>query len=216
MTVSTHLGINIAEYDARIRTFIPHYEEMLDVVAAAFPGAARTIIDLGVGTGALADRCLRERKGAHLLGIDSDPEMLAAAAQRLGPGAEFVCANFETADLPACDAVIASFSLHHIAGADAKERFYRRVRQALVPSGLLLIADCNPASDEFVAAMQFAAWEAHLEQSYTPKQTDEFLEAWSHEDSYMPLNVEVECLARAGFQVEILWRKDAFSVLRAI
>lgn len=216
MSVSTHLGIKIAEYDACIRTFIPHYEEMLDAVAAAFPRDARTIIDLGVGTGALAERCLEETSNAHVLGIDSDPEMLAAAAQRLGARAEFVCANFETAELPTCDAVIASFSLHHIATADAKELFYRRVRQVLTQSGLLLIADCNPASDEFVAGMQFTVWMAHLQKSYTAKEAGDFLEAWSHEDSYMPLNDEVECLARAGFAVEILWRKDAFAVLRAI
>ena len=43
---------------ARIRPFIPHYEEMLDVAAAAMPPRARTIIDLGIGTGALSARCL--------------------------------------------------------------------------------------------------------------------------------------------------------------
>jgi hypothetical protein len=33
MAVSSHLGIDVAEYDERIRTFVPYYEEMLDVCA---------------------------------------------------------------------------------------------------------------------------------------------------------------------------------------
>ena len=53
MSVATHLGIDLAEYDARIRSFIPDYEEMLAVAAAAVPAQARTIVDLGIGTGAL-------------------------------------------------------------------------------------------------------------------------------------------------------------------
>ena len=38
MSVATHLGIDLGEYDARIRTFIPHYEEMLDVAAGSLAG----------------------------------------------------------------------------------------------------------------------------------------------------------------------------------
>src|SRR5215831_1860740 len=35
MSVASHLGIDLNDYDSRIRTFIPHYEEMLDVAGAA-------------------------------------------------------------------------------------------------------------------------------------------------------------------------------------
>ena len=55
MGVASHLGIKIAEYDMRIRTFIPDYEEMLNVVADAVPPRARTMVDIGTGTGALAE-----------------------------------------------------------------------------------------------------------------------------------------------------------------
>ena len=38
MGVASHLGIQLDEYDARIRTFIPRYERMLDVAADAVAG----------------------------------------------------------------------------------------------------------------------------------------------------------------------------------
>lgn len=84
MGVATHLGINLAEYDKRIRTFIPDYEEMLEVAAENIPANSRTMVDLGVGTGALASRCLKRAPRAHVVGIDSDREILWVAARRLG------------------------------------------------------------------------------------------------------------------------------------
>ena len=85
MGVAIHLGIRLTEYDQRIRTFIPHYEEMLSVVAQAASWTARhaTIVDLGVGTGALASRCLASVPGARVIGIDVDAGVLRMAERRL-------------------------------------------------------------------------------------------------------------------------------------
>src|SRR5882672_5463341 len=114
MSVATHLGIELADYDARIRTFIPDYETMLAAAAALVPHDARVIVDLGTGTGALAAQCLTRAPNARIVGIDEDGEVLHAATTRLGPGATFVNQSFLRAPLPACDAVVASFALHHV------------------------------------------------------------------------------------------------------
>src|SRR3954471_10732575 len=110
MGVATHLGIHLAEYDARIRTFIPHYEEMLEVAASVIDPRSRTIVDLGVGTGALSERCLRSALEAKIIGVDADAAVLKAAAQRLPHSATFICGSFMRAQLPRCDAVVASFA----------------------------------------------------------------------------------------------------------
>ena len=34
MGAASHLGIDLREYDSRIRTFIPGYDELLDAAAA--------------------------------------------------------------------------------------------------------------------------------------------------------------------------------------
>lgn len=125
MGVATHLGIDLGEYDARIRTFIPGYEEMLHVAAAAIPGRTRTIVDLGTGIGALAARCLRAAPLARAEGIDGDPDILKLAARRLRGRATFTCGTFFRAPLPTSDAVVASFSLHHIRTRRAKARMCR-------------------------------------------------------------------------------------------
>lgn len=214
MSVAAHLGINLAEYDARIRTFIPDYEEMLDVAAASMPAHARTIVDLGTGTGALAWRCAEKASKAKIAGFDSDCEILKMAQRRLGSRASFFCGSFLRADLPRCDAVVASFALHHIRTKRTKAGLYRRIHDALRPRGLFITVDCNPAADPALAREQLRAWEAHLRKSYSKLEAGNLLNSWSHEDVYMPLEVEIGLIQQSGFRVEVLWRNGAFAVLR--
>src|SRR5262245_36122291 len=111
MGVAAHLGIDLREYDARIRTFIPDYEEMLDAAAALMGPNVRTIVDLGTGTGALAARCAARTARARIVGIDADADVLTVARRRLGPRASFIARSFLRAKLPRADAVVASFAL---------------------------------------------------------------------------------------------------------
>ena len=215
MSVAQHLGIDLADYDARIRTFIPDYDEMLDVAAAAIPHGARTIVDLGVGTGALAARCLAAAPRARVSGIDLDPDILAMASRRLGRRATFAAGSFLRTELPRCDAAVSSFALHHVRTRAAKGALYQRLHAALRPGGLLLSVDCQPATDPALRRAQLDAWVAHLRRAYSPVRAARLLEAWSGEDVYVPLDAELELLHRSGFRVEILWRRGAFAVLRA-
>ena len=215
MGVASHLGIDLTEYDSRIRTFIPHYEEMLDVAASAVPPRARSIVDLGVGTGALSSRCLATATRATAIGIDVDPEILALAKRRLGDRAAFITGSFLRAPLPACDVLVASFALHHVRTRAAKASLYRRVRAALRPGGVFLSVDSNPASEAAVRRAQLDEWLGHLRQTYSASRARAIFRSWSHEDVYVPLDAEIALLRSAGFHVEVLWRRGAFAVIRA-
>ncbi len=213
MGVAEHLGIDLAEYDQRIRTFIPDYEEMLDVAAEAVPPAARTIVDFGTGTGALASRCIEQAPRAHVIGIDSDAGILAAAHGRLQERGCFLCANFVTAPIPECDLVVASFALHHVKTRRAKAALYQRIRAALTRGGSVITVDCHPATHPDLAREQHLAWRTHLQNFYSRPRAISLLKAWSREDFYVPLEAETELMRQARLRPEILWRKGAFAVI---
>lgn len=215
MSVAAHLGIDLAEYDARIRTFIPDYEEMLAVAADLVRPNARLIVDLGTGTGALAARCLTRGTRARLVGIDLDPAMADLAAQRLGSRATLVSGNFSLIPIPRCDTIVSSFALHHVRTRDAKARLYVRARRALARGGRLIVVDCQPASARALASAQRDAWRRHLRQHYSPAQADGFLRAWSKEDVYVPLETELGLMRRAKLRPEVVWRRGAFAVIQA-
>jgi ubiquinone/menaquinone biosynthesis C-methylase UbiE len=219
MAVSSHLKIALPEYDARIRTFIPDYEEMLDTAAASLVAAERplmAVVDLGTGTGALMSRVAEVAAHAALIGIDEDEGMLTMAADRLAAQApRLIAEDFVRADLPRCDAITASFALHHIEQRRTRKALYARARKALRPGGLLVSADCHPPANAALAAAGRDAWHAHLASSYGPRKAESFLQAWAGEDFYVPLDVELALLQSVGFATDVSWRKGAFAVIVA-
>jgi tRNA (cmo5U34)-methyltransferase len=215
VSVASHLGIRLDEYDARIRTFIPDYETMLGVAATLVPASARTIVDLGIGTGALSARCLEHAPDARVFGIDADAAILTVAAQRLGRRLTPIHGSFLRKELPRCDVMVASFALHHVRTPAAKASLYRRVRAALRRRGRLILVDCHPAVEPTLRAAQREMWLAHLRRSYSPAKARGLLAAWSREDVYVPLAAELALLKGSGLRGEVAWRRGAFAVIVA-
>ena len=218
-SVRRHLRVDIEAYDASIRRFIPGYEEMLRQAAAAVAAVRPALVlDLGSGTGALAEALLaREEVGAVEL-IDVDEEMLNQARTRLaafGPRARFSLRSFDDA-LPACDAVAASLSLHHIPTLDKKGALFRRAFDALRPGGVLVNADVTMPAADPERARAWRGWADHLvasgiEESQAWKHFDD----WSGEDTYFPLDAELEALATAGFRARCAWRQGVSTLVVA-
>jgi tRNA (cmo5U34)-methyltransferase len=221
MGVATHLRIELAEYDQKIRTLVPHYETLLDVIAKSLTlldSPAPTVVDLGVGTGAVAQACLAVCTGAHIVGVDADPGILEAARFRLRaqPNITFQRGDFLEVPLPPTDAMVACIALHHIARPEEKQAFYRRAFQVLRPGGILVSGDCFPSIEPRLATQHRNAWLRHLEQTYTRTEAEEYLQAWSVEDAYFPLESELSWLREAGYAAEVLWRTDGFAVVAGI
>ena len=220
MSVAQHLGINLADYDRRIRTFIPWYEEMLTAAAEGLRAALRTdepkLIDLGIGTGALAARCIDVLPRIHVIGVDADPEILAAATERLQRPIDTIHGSFEEVRLPRCDAVVASLALHHVRTPARKRSLYGRCHDALRRGGVLVTADCAPSADARLAAAQQDAWRQHMLRSYSAREVDEYFAAWSDEDVYMPIETELSLLTRTGFSPHVAWRRGPFVVIVAM
>lgn len=220
MGVARHLKIEVEEYDAGIRSFIPRYEEMIAAAAEVLrllETPAPTIVDLGIGTGALALRCLEVREAARLVGIDDDEAMLGIARARLAgrPRVELVRADFLAADPPPCDALVASLALHHVPTAEQKRAFYAACRRALRPRGVLVSADRFPAREPRLAADQRDAWLAHLRRTYPTAEAEGYLRAWADEDVYFALDDELAWLHAAGLAPEVVWRSGGFAVVAA-
>lgn len=236
MSVAGHLRIELGEYDARIRAFVPGYEAMLREAAAVLEdlrGADPEVIDLGIGTGALAAVCLALRPDARLTGIDADPGILEAARRRLsgresgraprgpsdrpggGAGVRLLEADFLEAPFPACDAIVASLALHHVPTAAAKRAFYGRCAGALRPGGTLVSADRFLRGEPSADAAEREAWLSHLQRSFSRAEAEGYLAAWADEDTYFPLERELAWLREAGLAPEVRWRDRGFAVVAA-
>jgi tRNA (cmo5U34)-methyltransferase len=116
-------------YLAEMAAEIPGYAELQDAVAAATEGVdARTVLELGTGTGETALRVLALHPGAAWTGIDSSEAMLTRARERL-PSADLHPARLEDPLPPGpFDLVVSALAVHHL-DADGKRDLFTRVAQ---------------------------------------------------------------------------------------
>ena len=218
-SVRQHLRLEIDEYDATIRRWIPGYERML-VVAAEAVAVVRpeVVVDLGAGTGGLSEAILGHEQVGTVVLLDVDPEMLeqgSARVARFGSRARPTLRSFDEPFEP-CDAFAASLSLHHIPTIEAKATLFGRAFEALRPGGVLVNADCCMPDDSEERAALYAHWAAHQVANGIPEEEAwAHFDAWAEEDTYLPLEVELDALRGAGFHAERVWNDGPIGVVVA-
>ena len=98
------------------------------------------LLDLGCGTGALAEAVLEEIAGARLACVDLSPKMLESARRRLAGRADVILADAEGLPFPdsSFDAAWCNDSFHHYPDP-GKVAF--QVWRVLAPGGSLVVGD---------------------------------------------------------------------------
>ena len=209
-SVKQHLRLEIDTYDRTIRTWIPGYGQALKRAAGEVARVnPRRVLDLGAGTGALSEAILEESEGVTVELLDVDPEMLDQARVRLkrfGERARYRRQSF-LGPLPECDAAAASLALHHVPAMAEKTQLYRRILKALAPGGVLVNADVTMPAGEPRRSQDYAKWAAHLVSFGIGKdRAYEHFAEWAGEDTYFPLEMELEAMSEAGFYATCVWR----------
>jgi SAM-dependent methyltransferase len=219
-SVSSHLHLDTAQYDRIIRTYIPYYDEsrgvQLDLLSAALLPGANQIVDLGGGTGSLAEAILARFLQCSVRIRDIDREMLSLAQARLsrfGNRFEIEAGSFED-PLPRVDAVLAAFALHHVRNLNQKTQVYRRIREAVGAGGVFLNADA--VSGPFWPSLR-DEWAAFMAgKGFTLEQAYQNLDDWAAEDMYFSVYDELGAMAQAGFEhPECFWRRGPIAILGA-
>ncbi|MCH5287409.1 MAG: class I SAM-dependent methyltransferase [Christensenellaceae bacterium] len=106
-------------------------------------GQARSVLDLGVGTGTLAARLCQD--GYAVTGVDFSPRMLEIAGERTGGKARLLAHDFHDG-FPAAladerfDRIVCTYALHHLTDEE-KPAFLRALTDHLTEQGRVLIGD---------------------------------------------------------------------------
>ena len=168
------------------------------------------ILDLGSGSGLVAQMVLDKSAGARIFGLDSSAAMLGIAKDRLGRYGERVKLTegdliaLDRVDAPAnCSAVIAVQSLHHLEEAQYRTAV-RWTFEHLAPGGWFFIIDRLAIPSETL----YSAFHALRErQGQSPNQPDwsGYLE-WLEVNGDRPLPVQgiLRLLEEARFQAAAL------------
>ncbi len=230
-----------AAYDAAAPLIHPRYQEVQAAVVAALPfgrEASIRVLDLGGGSGRLAELILKSCPNAHLTVLDQSEPFLALAKDRLAPfgnraaTVERRLQNDWLGDVGVVDAVVSTSAIHHLLPGE-KQTLFMQCFAALKAGGLFINGDeYRPASTEqFKALLQ--QWSRHmeaaLESGAIPSSFEPVLGQWkrrnmqefdsprkSGDDCLETVDAQIGRLRDAGFcAVEAVWQKDLWGVVVA-
>ena len=165
-TVRSAFDLTATAYDRARRQLVPCFDGFYRAAVEAldFPRAAPLdALDLGAGTGLMAGFVAAAFPAARITLIDLAPAMLAQAQARLAPVIDrirIIEADYAQAPLGGpFDTIVSALSIHHLEDED-KRGLFGRIFGALKPGGIFVNADqvagATPAlerrnKDEWVA-----------------------------------------------------------------
>ncbi|PHS27921.1 MAG: hypothetical protein COA85_04560 [Robiginitomaculum sp.] len=226
----------IKKYDADMEVMHPNRGKMAEVALdflAAFKEAPSQVLDLGCGSGFVAERLLDRFANVQINCLDGAQNILDLAAMRLKSHADhltYTCSDFRTLNtLPlkekSFDAVMSSYALHHLS-ADEKVQVLRDCLDLLKPGGFFLNADLikNP-SPAFECCIQDLRVKGILQRAapdddrFASKEgTQAYLTKMESAEGDQPLDIEEDLalFRRAGFfPVSVLWLEYREAVICA-
>jgi tRNA (cmo5U34)-methyltransferase len=201
------------------RRYQTRYDELLAelLLRVRLPAEGAAVLDLGAGSGILAELLLERFPQAHVVLLDGASNMLEVAERKLERFAGrvgFVHARFEEMPSGPFDAIVSTLALHHLGTDDEKKRQYKRIFDALKPGGCFWQGDVVLSSTEEDTAAEERRWTDWLRaQGFTEVEVDELLERVRVNDRPAPLLDQLLWLREVGFtRVDCAWRYIMYAV----
>lgn len=207
-------------FEARLEDYDEHMLETIEGAKAFYPFTASQlpafpfakVLDLGCGTGLELAWYFEQNPSADVTGIDLSAGMLERLQEKFaGRNLRLICGSYF--DVPfgkeQYDAAVSVESLHHFT-KDQKVPLYRKLHDALKPSGFLILTDYFAPSE--------AEENLYFSELIRLKKAQGIEDnAFYHYDTPLTVQHEMEALLEAGFsQVTELARWKATHTLKAV
>ncbi len=206
-------------YDLLIPKLIPYYHQQTQVLLNLIPFAssdAIAVLDLGIGTGTLAEAVLQRFPQSRVHGIDFSEQMLEGCRQRLDPYGDRLTleqmdfSHYQSPERPQYNLVISGLAIHHISD-DRKKHLFQALAQSLQPEGTLLIRDLVKAPTQRLESLYDRLWRDFIRSNGE----DDALWYGKHREKDQPayLAEQLQWLEQSGLHhVDCHWKYWQFAI----
>lgn len=204
-------AFNSAEYDEKIRRTLPYYDDFFENIVStvkACPNPPRSWLDVGCGTGKLAEHVLKRFDIERFVFCDNSEKMLGIARGRFSAeNTEFFPADFrELAFREEFDIVTAVQVNHYFKGAE-RTAAVQKCFDALKSGGMFICFENFAPYSEVGKNLYLERWKNfQLEQGRTSAQIGEHMGRYGRKDFPITLSEQLRLMGDCGFKsAEILW-----------
>ena len=214
-------------YDREILNTMPYYDEVYnqiaDVVSAAFLNKAVSWLDIGCGTGKMANVAFEQCNLESMVCIDRSSAMLEAARQKIGSsqlqgirreqtatgpaGVEFLKLSVEEIEYYSQFDVITSILVNHYMTYEERMTAVRNCYDALKEEGIYITFENFAPCDEAMKNLYLERWKKYQHsKGKSIKECEKHLSRYNTE--YFPITIQeqIKILRDCGFMsAEIFW-----------
>jgi tRNA (cmo5U34)-methyltransferase len=216
--VKQHFENEAPDFDRLILKVIPDYPRMIEALVTALPfesAAPIRVIDLGCGTGSVAQAVLNAFPIAQVTCLDFAENMVVMAKAKLAiySGVRYTVGDFESFD-GEYDAAVSSLALHHLPSEEDKRRFYHYIHERLSPGGAFYNADLVLASSDTLQLKYMDHWRTFMRRNIPDSEIEGMvIPTYKAEDHPARLIDHMKWMTEIGFaDVDVLWKHYNFAV----
>jgi len=208
--IKSHFEEEAKEFDNIIKTLIPSYSEMVDILTLAIPFSNEfkfSMIDLGCGTGTISKSVKNSFPGVNITCVDISREMLEIAKGKLDGNMTGIEADFNDFEFSAkYDLVVSSLALHHLENDSDKLNFYKKIYSALNDNGVFINMDVVLGSDELIPDLYMKKWKEFMSKNVSEEEiNNKWLKNYYLEDRPTKLITHLGMLRDCGFSNVMLF-----------
>lgn len=199
-------------YDRNILNTIPYYDEVYDqisdIVSVCFLDEAVSWLDVGCGTGKMAETAFEQCSVKKMICIDNSSAMLEEARQKINfSNVEFLKLPVEEINYNLQFDVVTSILVNHYMIYEERVAAVRNCYNALKERGIFITFENFAPSDETMKKLYLKRWERY--QSSRGKSIKECKRHLSrYNTEYFPIKIQeqIKILRECGFiSIEIFW-----------
>ena len=211
------------QYTEYILRCVPRYVEMQWAIMHYLPNALNpvNILEMGCGTGNLTKLIIKQYPNATIHIVDISEKMIESCKNELinQNNIKYYCNDFRDLDsnIPNCDLVLSSISIHHI-NDNEKKSLFKRLHEKLTANGVFCYSDQFSSFENEIYRKNISQWKNEsMQNGSSQAEWEMWMKHQDNHDYHTPLGEQTKWLKEAGFRnAECVWRHLLWSVLIAM